>query len=51
MTLLLCAFATGWAFSDGAAAEAWLIATIAVAVTGIPIMLALLRLFGFDDRD
>jgi hypothetical protein len=51
MVLVLCLVATGWVFARGAAAEAWLVAVIAVAVAGIPVMLILLRLFGYEDGD
>jgi hypothetical protein len=51
MLLILCLPTTGWLFSTGTAATAWLVIDLAIAVAGVPLALITMRLFGLEDGD
>jgi cation transport ATPase len=51
LLIVLCLPTTGWLFSNGTAASAWLVIDIAIAVIGVPVALVVMRLFGYEDRD
>jgi hypothetical protein len=51
LVLALCIPTTGWLFSHGTAATAWLVVVVAAAVVGVPVALIVMRLFGYEDGD